>query len=294
MNKKLIFVLFTLFFLKLNAQEYHFGIRGGLNFGKITGTTEGNNLDQHTIKNGFHFGIEALYSFNDFVSLGTEISYNQIGSYYQYKGPSYYIFSDNHVIYSDNVDVSLSINNSYINIPVNIFIRPVNRLELKLGGYMGILIGSGANGKMKFGTKFNQILKYNYYSDNNEKTYRTTPTDKLYISTLSEKGDTIIRSTYKTVTAYSQYPGDDSKKGDLYKVFDFGLNAGISYYFNSSVFMSLNLQYGLMDITNNEMDRSLSKLGGNGDAKFEDDDHFIYRDDIDKNLNLQVSIGFRF
>ncbi len=296
MKKKLIFVLFTLFFLKLSAQEYHFGIRGGLNFGKINGTPEGGNLDEYTFKNGFHFGIEALYSFDDIISLGTEISYNQIGSKYQYKGPSYYIFSDKHVIYNDNVDISLSINNSYISIPLNIFIKPIDQLEFKFGGYMGILINSGANGKMKFGTKFNQILKYNYYSDNNEQTYRTTPSDRLYISTISEEGDTIIRSTYKTVTAYSQYQGDDAKAGDLFEVFDFGLNAGINYYVNSSLFFGVNLQYGLKDVTNNKMDRSLSKLGGNGDATFreEDDDHFIFRDDKDKNLNLQFSIGFRF
>ncbi len=294
MKKKLVFVLFTLFFLKLSAQEYHFGIRGGVNFGKINGTPEGDNLDEYTFRNGFHFGIEAMYSFNDVVSLGTEISYNQMGTNYQYKGPSYYIFSDKHVIYNDDVDVSLSINNSYVTIPINVFIKPLDRLEFKFGGYMGILIGSGGNGKMKFGTKFNQILKYNYYADNNENAYRTTPSDKLYISTLNEQGDTIIRTTYKTVTAYSQYQGDDAKAGDLFKVFDFGLNAGVSYYLNSSLFLGLNLQYGLKDITNDKVDRSLSKLGGNGDATFEDDDHLIYRDDKDKNFNLQISIGFRF
>jgi len=279
-------------FSSIIAQEYHFGIRGGINYGKIIGPSEEGAEETNSFGNGFHFGIEALYSFNDFISIGTEVNYNQVGSKYHYNGESYHIFiNKSTVLYNDNVTYDLNISNSYINIPLNIFIKPISKLEFKLGGYIAFLINPTATGKMRFGSKFNQILSYNYYSDAKPSVYGYRD-GYLKIKNPIDPDDPL--DTRKVANAYYQFPEKDYKENRLYKVMDYGLNAGINYYINSSLYLGLNLQYGLNDITNNNLDRSLKTLGGNGDNVYEEADYLIYRDDKDINLNFQLSLGFRF
>lgn len=295
--KKINIILAILFITisGLNAQEFHFGIRGGTNLGKILGPSEEGVEETQSYSTGFHFGIEALYSFNDYFSLGTELNYNQIGSKYHYHGTSYHIFFENKKVFTnDNVTYDLDISNSYLNIPINIFIRPFKKLELKLGGYMGFLISPTANGKLRFGTKFNQILNYNYYSDAKPPVYPYS--DGILIITNPEDPENQNENlaTRKVAHAYYQYPTADYDKKHLYNLLDFGLNAGFNYYINNSLYLGINAQYGLSDITNNELDRSLKSIGGNGDTIFGDEDYLIYRDDKDTNLNFQLSLGFRF
>jgi len=294
-NIKLIIVILISSFSMINAQEYHFGIRGGTNFGKIIGPSEEGVEETQSIGSGFHFGIEALYSFNDYFSLGTEINYNQIGSTYHYFGKSYHIFyNEKKVFYNDNVTYDLNISNSYINIPINIFIRPINKIEFKLGGYLGFLISPTANGKLQFGSKFNQILKYNYYSDTKPAPYGYR--DGYLAIKNPEDPDNIEAnlSTRKVAHAYYQYPIKDYEEEHAYNVMDFGLNAGFNYYINRSLYLGLNAQYGLSDITNDKLDRSLKEVGGNDGSTFGDEAYLIYRKDKDTNLNFQLSLGFRF
>lgn len=291
---KYILLLVVLSFSNLAAQEYHFGIRGGTNFGKFLGPSEEGADESYSYSNGFHFGIEVLYSFNDYVSVGTEILYNQIGSAYKYIGPSYHIFTDydNYVLTNDHVEYNLTISNSYINLPLNVYLKPIKKLEFKLGGYIGFLINPTANGKMYFGSKFNQTLDYNYYSDKTTSYYNTNY-GSIQVKTPGEDGE-VIRSTAKVAKAYHQYPSADYKDESFYNVMDAGLNLGLNYYINSSLYIGLNLQYGLLDITNDNLDRSLMSINEDGDSFFDATDSMIYRKDKDTNLNLQISLGFRF
>lgn len=294
-NIAFVFIVFFIGFSTLDAQEFHFGIRGGVNFGKILGPSEEGVDEGYDFGNGFHFGIEALYSFNDYLSLGTEINYNQVGSKYQYIGRSYHIFiGDKKIFYNDNVKYELSISNSYINIPLNVLIRPIKKLEFKLGGYMAFLINPSASGKMTFGTKFNQVLDYNYYSDTKSEIYGYNSGYLDIKNPESPDDPTTNLSTRKVARAYYQYPDEDFKNDKFYKLLDLGLNTGINYYINSSLYIGLNMQYGLVDITNNKLDRSLKSIGGNGDSTFDEADYLIYRNDKDTNLNFQISLGFRF
>ncbi len=294
-NIILVFIILVFGFSNYSAQEFHFGIRGGTNFGKIQGPSEEGIDENYSFGNGFHFGVEVLYAFNDYLSLGTELSYNQVGSKYHYKGKSYHIFfSEDKVLYNDDVEYNLNISNSYINIPVNVYIKPLRKLEFKLGGYIGFLINPTASGKMRFGTKFNQVLNYNYYTDAKPNPYRYR-SGLLYIKNPESPDDPSKNlSTRKVANAYYQYPTEDYKNERYYNVIDLGLNAGINYYINSSLYLGLNLQYGMYDITNDKLDRSLKSLGGNGDSTYDEADYLIYRKDKDTNLNLQISLGFRF
>jgi len=278
------------------SQEYHFGIRGGMNFSTIKGPSEPGAEEKYSFTNGFHFGLEALYSFNDYISIGSGITYSQTGAKYSFRGPSYYIFFDdgNYVLRNNDVKIDLEIINSYIIIPLNIYARPFKKIELKFGGYAGFLINPTASGKLRFGNKFNQILRYNYYSDKKNYYNPYEINTKLRIKVVDEEGNEIIKTTNKVAKAYYQYPPEDYKDETFYNVLDYGVNAGVNYYVNSSLFLGVNMQYGLADITNDKLDRSLVNFADDGDLYFDDDDHYIYRHDKDTNFNIQVSIGFRF
>jgi len=296
MKKYLILILIiVLGVFKAYSQEFHFGIRGGMNFSNFTGPVEPDVVETYKINNGFHFGIEALYSFNDYLSAGAEIQYSQVGSKYKYKGPSYYIFfdDDNYLLKNDDVTYDLNISNSYIYVPLNLLLKPVKKFEIKLGGYFGFLINPAANGIMDFGNKFNQKLKYNYYSDKDSPNPYTNY-GILNIKTVNADGKEEIRTTKQISRAYNQFPTTDYKNESFYKVFDAGVHFGVNYFINNSLLVGLNLQYGLTDITNNKLDRSLKILEADEDLFFNNDDKLIYKDDFDRNLNLSVSLGFRF
>ena len=297
MMKRTWFIFLIIFFagIKISAQEFHFGIRGGVNFSNILGPQETGGSESYKINNGFHFGVEGLYSFNDYLSAGAEIQYSQIGAKYKYNGPSYYIFfdDDNYLLKNDDVTYDINISNSYIFVPLNLHLKPIKKLEFKIGGYLGFLINPAANGSMEFGKKFNQKLKYNYYSDKDAPNPYTNY-GILYIKTTNEDGEEEVRTTKQISRAYNQYPTEDYQDGSFYKVFDTGLNVGINYFFNNSLLLGLSFQYGLLDITNNKLDRSLKDITDDGDLFFNNEDKLIYTDDFDRNINLQLSLGFRF
>ncbi|MBK8853482.1 MAG: hypothetical protein IPN10_05035 [Saprospiraceae bacterium] len=50
--------------------------------------------------------------------------------------------------------------------------------------------------------------------------------------------------------------------------------------------MGLRYDYGLTDLTNDRMDPSRKSLDEN--------DEFIFKNDFDRHISLQISLGFRF
>ena len=294
-NIKYIIAIILFSYTISYSQEYHIGIKGGMNFSTIKGNPEAGVDEKYSYTNGFHFGIEGLYSMNDYFSIGTGIMYTQIGANYNYEGPGYYVFPEEgyYLLKSDHVTYKMNISNSYINLPLNLYFRPVEKFELKVGGYLGFLINPTATGKMSFGNKFNQQLKYNYYSDKTPSIYGYRD-GYLRVKTYDEDNNEIIRQTRKVANAYYQYKPEEYKNESFYNVVDYGINIGANYYFNSSLYLGINLQYGLADITNNKLDRSLKSLVDDGDLYLNNNDHYIYREDFDTNYNIQTSVGFRF
>lgn len=73
----LTFVLLSTM-IGLNAQNFKFGVQAGTNF--AVQSQIGNYYNNSDIRTGLHAGIFGNYSFNESVSLQTEISYDQLGS----------------------------------------------------------------------------------------------------------------------------------------------------------------------------------------------------------------------
>jgi len=284
--KYISLVLIALFTMNLNAQNYHFGIRAGMNYAKFLGPSEANVVEDFNLNNGFHFGIVGLMELNDYFSVGAEILYNQLGSKYHYEGQSYYKFGEDFIW--ENLTYDLEVSSSYINIPIQIHFQPIKRFEIIAGGYFGFLVSPVAGGKFDFGEKFFQYPEHNYYSDDAGGVPYGASYDILNVIVPQDDGTEEIAQIHKTPGAYYHYTLDEfnSDTGKKYNWFDIGLTGGFTYFINSSLYTGVKVEYGLLDITNKNLDRSLNVL--------DEDENFILRDDYDTNLNFQVSLGFRF
>ena len=285
--RNILILIMVLGPILIQAQDFHFGIRAGLNNSKFLGPAETGAIEEFSFDNGFHFGVVALMDLNDYFSLGTEILYDQMGTKYHYEGTSYFKFvvnGDLQVLY-DNTKLDLEISNSYINVPILLHFRPFKKLELIAGGYMGFLISPVAGGILDFGDKFFQGQEYKYYSD--EAGREALFSSYISVKVPQEDGTDEIVQIFETAGAYYQYStAQFEDRGTSFNWFDLGVTGGFQYFFNSSLYGGVRVEYGFLDLTNNKLDRSLMSL--------DEENEFIFRDDWDTNLNFQVSLGFRF
>jgi hypothetical protein len=276
--------------LSLSAQ-IRYGFKTGLNFARMDGPSEMSNagagLESWKTITGFHIGLSLGYAFNDYVGVRGELLYTKKGAKYTFDGESYRIFRfDGGSSYSTgNSRYLINVNNAYLDLPVLVYGRWKD-LELSAGGYAGLLVQSVGEGSLSYrGGKTvplqNTISDLEFNFDHN---YRKDEPG------LGEGGETVVAMVDaktlelpKTLGAYYDYPED---KGSLYNSIDYGVVFGLSYYLSSSLFASVRMQYGLADITNNNADLAKARTG--------DGNALLFRDDKDRNVVIQVSVGFSF
>jgi hypothetical protein len=274
-------------FESLNAQGYNIGIRAGISQSMFSGPTEANVNESFALNNGFHFGINFQWNFNDVVGIRSEILYNQTGSDYEFRSPDgYYLFdlvNNDRFVLRDNTEIQLSHSNAYISFPQTFHFSVGERFEVFAGGYVGLMINPVATGTFTFGGdpniiehSFIQGLDYDYNSNRaGQSNFFAQP---ILIRVIGEDVD-----LPGIVGAYYLY---EEVEDDLFAGVDYGSIAGFSYYFNRGLYAMLRVEYGLKDITRNNTDISRQDVN--------DDGSFVYRDDFDRNLGFFLSIGFRF
>lgn len=290
--------LFTLLFLftftcAASAQDFSFGFKTGLNFSNIKGdlekTADGKeSLDRNI---GFHFGATFAWKATDLMGLRAELMYSQKGTKRAYNGSSYYTFVDLNDVKYPTTGIrqeDLNVNNSYIELPVMGYFKPHSRVEIYGGMSIGVLVSSTAFGNIKLSdiksengaaaspNVIDHELDFNYLSDKpGEQTY-ANPAE-----TVSINNENVPYP--QTAGAYFEFVED---RGKLYKAFDLGVIGGLSVYLSKSLYVSGRINYGLLDITKTKADVSFASK----DASNE----FIPRNDDDRNVTIQVSIGFSF
>lgn len=290
---KLVYTFAALLFCvsNISAQDLSFGFKAGLNFSNISteDIEQAGDVDLETFgqNSGFHLGVVVNNKITDAFGLRGELLFSQKGGRYEFEGDSYMRLlsfnGEERVIREGFRDMNLNISNAYIDIPVMVYVKPVKWLELAAGVNVAALISSTGAGELIFreqnqveGDEFRGIsLDYRFFGDE-----------------LGEfiEGDTEIRMINgtsfeipKNLQAYYEYP-EGSETG-LFNRFDFGLHASANVFINRSLFVGFRFNYGLTDVTNEEVDRSLGEINGS---------QFILRDDFDRNISLQASIGFSF
>lgn len=271
----------------LSAQgEFSGGFKAGLNFNEIDGPAENEN-ESYDTNTGFHIGASFVYSFTDLFGMKAELMYSQKGARYSYEGPSYFTFyttTTGTPIYADgNRRSDISISNSYIDIPVLLYYK-IGKLELEAGANVGFLISSSGSGGITFsgttqaGTpipEFTTGADFGYYSSERGLDALLS-TEQITLNTLPA-----FRPT--SIDAYYESTDSEAKK---YKTLDVGLNAGLAFFLNEGLYIGVRANYGLSDITNEEQDISpVALLPGN---------QYETRDDQDRNISFQASVGFRF
>ncbi len=272
--------------VNLSAQSVSGGFKVGANFSKISGPSEmnnGKNLEINNFDNGFHLAAIVNFRLSDVLGLRSELAYSQKGTDYTFKGPSYWFFypDANTTITSDNGTraTRLFVTNSYFEIPVMIFGK-IGKFELSGGASVAFLIGSKATGEIKYSSPtidpFIISLNYNYNKDKPMKELVPDQPSQLVRSA----GVDIPAPT--EIGAYYEALGATDK---LYNSVDVGLNAGLSYFLNKGLFIGLRVNYGLLDVTKKEQDISFSSYDTATKT-------FVTKDDIDKNISFQLSIGF--
>jgi hypothetical protein len=277
----------------VNAQDFSFGFKTGLNFNQFKGDAEeGDNVSETFDRNvGFHFGATFAWEMTDLMGLRGELMYSQKGSRRSFKGDSYYIFLDSNLepVYTEGIRTQeLNVINSYIDLPILFYIKPVNKIEIYGGVSVGIMATSTGFGNIRMSelkddtgaptdpNTINHELDFNFIANE--------PSERRFgdpASTIRIKNENVPYP--QTAGAYYDFLEDRER---LYRGFDYGLVGGISFYLSRTLYVSGRINYGLRDVTNSKADVSLSALGENN--------AFIERDDDDRNVSIQASVGFSF
>lgn len=265
--------------------EFSGGFKAGLNFNNIDGPVEMN--EAYNSNTGFHIGASFVYSVTDLFGLKAELMYSQKGTQYSYDGPSYFTFYTTNtatpIFATGNRRTDISVSNSYLDFPVLLYYK-IGRLELEAGANVGILIGSSGSGGITFsgttqaGTpvaEFTTGVDYGYYSD--EQGVDAIKGSKTI--TLN----TLQAFQPESIDAYYEAADNDEKK---FNTLDFGLNAGLAFFLNQGLYVGVRANYGLTDITNESQDISPVGLAAGN--------RYQTRDDVDRNISIQASVGFRF
>lgn len=285
--KKLILFLFVLTSIQLNAQ-HRVGVRAGLNYSTFRGQVESG--EDYGIGNGFHFGINYTYELNDIFGIRGEILYVQRGTKQNYfSDDTYHIIrslSINKFVERGTVDLKMDISNAYLSIPVTAQLDLGRKFEVFGGMSIDFLVGPSGRGKLDFVSNtrpedifFIQSYDHRYNSDEAGEYNVIIPE---FISIIVD-GDRV--ELPKVVGAYYNFDSEQ-KTGKRFNTIDSHLILGGNYFINPGFYLGARIEYGIADITNDEMDFSLNEL--------DSEENFIFREDKDSSLSLSVSFGFRF
>jgi hypothetical protein len=274
-------------FLEVGAQS--FGIRAGLNYTKFSGELEQGVNEKYKISDGFHFGVNYAYKFADDMSIKGELLYSQIGSKYSYDGESFYkVPLGNAFLYEKGRSIiEMKVSNAYLSLPITFQWQVSKKLEVNAGVYGSFLIGPKGTGTLKFTSYkhpdslfFQQSLIHDYNSD----APGGIATSQIGAAIFIEGGNIVTLA--RDAGAYYNYLSTE-KVGDLYKTYDFGLTGGVNYFINKGFYIGLKYDFGLVDITRNDVDH-LKKTYN------EENNSFIFSKHFDRNVGFQASFGFRF
>ncbi|MCC6461484.1 MAG: PorT family protein [Saprospiraceae bacterium] len=270
--------------------QLRYGFKTGLNFARMDGPSEvntaGENLENWKSITGFHIGLSLGYKVNDYFGVRGELLYTKRGAKYTFEGDSYRIFryDGGSTQATGRSRYLINITNAYVDLPIVAYGRWKD-FELSAGGYVGLLIQSTGDGSLSF-TGGRTVPLQNSISDlefNLNHNYRKDdPLGGETDQTVVVKVDAKTLELPKTLGAYYDYPED---KGRLYNSLDYGLVAGLTYYLSRSLYAGVRLQYGLADITKSEADLSKGRT---------DNGNLLFRDDKDRNVVIQASVGFSF
>jgi len=284
MKNNILFTLLLICFSMSASAQVSFGFRTGLNFNTLLSDEleEGEVFGTNT---GFHIGLAFNRQFTDIWGVRAELVYSQKGGTYAYDGTSSAVFRDRNdraITHSGLSDIDLSVNNSYVDIPLSGYGRITSWLEISAGIVPGFLVSSKGRGDFILDSDalkdvVSLGLIHRYFSDR--------PGESAEIPDLSDEIISVQEAaTAKELTIPSKiaaYTFQEEDNGNLYNIFNLDVVAGVSVFVNKGLFIGGRVHYGLLDVSNNNADFSFENIT-------------TLRSDTDVNLVFQGSVGFNF
>lgn len=270
------------------AQGLRYGFKAGLNFSNFDGELEqddaGATVEEFRRITSFHVGVGFSYDFTDYFGARAELLYSQKGVRYAYEGASYHFFNFTNGTSETAIGTRSTTNNiinSYIDLPLVLYVRPFQWLEISAGPSIGLLAGATGLGQTIFSGKagivdvqdYSLTIDYNYFRDEAGEADLTN-------ATFVKIGNREVE-TPSSVGAYYDFA---EKDGNYFRALDLGINAGLSFYLSETLYVGGRFNYGLSDVTNNYYDFSQVKTDA-ANAR-------IPRSDFDRNVSIQASVGF--
>lgn len=260
MRSIVVLCLGLLSFHLVQAQGAHLGLRIGLNSAHFQGTAEENSSFSNLP--GFHVGPTFSYGFTDIMGLRGELIFSQKGSKYTYDGPSYFTIRKNgqFITTSGTRNMSVAINNNYIDVPLMFYTLLFERLDVSVGGYASILVGSTGRGDLNYSGKRDNsnavvgpikfLLDQNFFRD------KAGTTSSTATQTIKLEGDQVVLP--ERLGAYYEYKAKPD--GSKYNVLDYGLCGALHYRLSSGLYAGVRYQLGLSDVSNDDFDISYKSL----------------------------------
>jgi len=215
------------------------------------------------------------------------LTYAQRGGRIELEGSSYYVFglqSSQRRFTQINRVQSLKILNGYLDVPIVAFHRIGQRFEVGAGLYAAYMVVSKADGELRISERASGGSSVETFFVNNDFNYFKNEfgEETFGVQTIAVDGTTFDEP--RTVGAYYEYLTDPGE--NYFNRFDVGVIAQVGYYLNNSLNLKARFMYGFIDVTKKEADVS--------HASVTQDQQFILRDDMDRNLSMQISLGFLF
>ena len=266
--------------LMAGAQDFGFGVKAGMSFSTVNGDLA--DGEDRGFKSGFHVGPTFSIKYTQSFGLRVELLYNQMGTDYTYSGPSYFVLrgqDDKEVIAGDKeLDVSTFLN--YLDIPVQVYYRFGEVVEVYGGVNFLVLGGGSAGGKVTF---YNERIDPDPISSRLDYSYNKDKATKgVGSATVEHKLGRLPYDVPETLGAYYDF---DEKDGRAWNTLDYGLHAGVRIYFNQALYFEGRAYFGFNDVSNNDLDLRQDTAPGSLIQLSQDDD---------RNLSIQASIGFSF
>lgn len=293
--KKYLFVLLAMSIsLTGFSQDLKIGVRTGLTYYKLLGPLETN--ERQNFSEGFLFGITGQYNISESFGLRAELSYVQKSSEQEY--------SERFLTVVKNGDTRIPLFGSGLftikktfnvfSIPLHAVYKPFRKFEIFGGVDIDFIAGVNGQGNQRFESNeyseaigFVQTFNHNY-GNNLIGEFVAAPAqfDLLINYDADEDGVAEIIALPRSTTAYYYFDYIEDEKFKAFKSFDVALSGGASFYINQGLYIRATLNYGLRDSTNEDFDYSLQEVRSDGT--------FIFRDDYDRKIGGQLSIGFQF
>lgn len=256
-----------------------YGFKAGLNYNSFHGPLD--DAETYDRGTGFHIGVIFKYALTDIFGLKGEFAYSQRGGKYNYDGSSFFLIQrdPNPVLLTGNRNMTVNISNNYLDFPLMGYGK-FGRFEINAGINISLLAGSVAAGQLKFtGTnpvvdEFSLNLDYRYLGD-----------DAREASPFGSQQVRISNEQVSIPTQVGAYYEFDNKNGNIYRFLEIGYLAGLNVYLNEGLYLGIRGNFGLLDVTRQEMDRTFTEFSNNVPA---------LRNDRDTQTSYQLSLGFSF